>query len=137
MIPDYLQQALRFFNTEHPNWYGFAKVDSNGNKIPNEQRMQTQYVIINKEHEGLVVRPTDEEINSKVEELENAEPMRLLRQERDRRMAETDWWCCSDRNPNQAQLDYRTALRDLPSNAEPQLDTEGNLTNVTWPTKPE
>ncbi len=137
MIPDYLQQALRFFNTEHPNWYGFAKNDSNGNKIPNEQRMQTQYVIINKEHEGLVVRPTDEEINSKVEELENAEPMRLLRQERDRRMAETDWWCCSDRTPTQAQLDYRTALRDLPSTAEPQLDTEGNLTNVTWPTKPE
>ena len=137
MIPDYLQQVLRFFNTEHPNWYGFAKNDSNGNKIPNEQRMQTQYVIINKEHEGLVVRPTDEEINSKVEELENAEPMRLLRQERDRRMAETDWWCCSDRTPTQAQLDYRTALRDLPSTAEPQLDTEGNLTNVTWPTKPE
>ena len=137
MIPDYLQQALRFFNTEHPNWYGFAKNDSNGNKIPNEQRMQTQYVIINKEHEGLVVRPTDEEINSKVEELENAEPMRLLRQERDRRMTETDWWCCSDRTPTQAQLDYRTALRDLPSTAEPQLDTEGNLTNVTWPTKPE
>ena len=137
MIPDYLQQALRFFNTEHPNWYGFAKNDSNGNKIPNEQRMQTQYVIINKEHEGLVVRPTDEEINSKVEELENAEPMRLLRQERDRRMTETDWWCCSDRTPTQAQLDYRTALRDLPSTAEPQLDENGQLTNVTWPTKPE
>jgi len=81
--------------------------------------------------------PTEEEIQAKIQELEAAEPMRLLRQERDRRMAETDWWCCSDRTPTQAQLDYRTALRDLPSTAEPQLDTEGNLTNVTWPTKPE
>ena len=139
MIPDYLQQALRFFNTEHPNWYGFAKVDSNGNKIPNEQRMQTQYVIINKEHEGLVVRPTDEEINSKVEELENAEPMRLLREERDRRITETDWRATVD-YPGIDQDDWRTyrqALRDLPSTAEPQLDENGQLTNITWPTKPE
>ena len=137
MIPDYLQQALRFFNTEHPNWYGFAKNDSNGNKIPNEQRMQTQYVIINKEHEGLVVRPTDEEINSKVEELENAEPMRLLREERNQKLLETDWWVMPDRTASQEQKDYRQALRDLPSTAKPQLDEQGNLTNVTWPTKPE
>ena len=137
MIPDYLQQALRFFNTEHPNWYGFAKVDSNGNKIPNEQRMQTQYVIINKEHEGLVVRPTDEEINSKVKELENAEPMRLLREERNQKLLETDWWVMPDRTASQEQKDYRQALRDLPSTAEPQLDENGQLTNVTWPTKPE
>ena len=139
MIPDYLQQALRFFNTEHPNWYGFAKVDSNGNTIPNEQRMQTQYVIINKEHEGLVVRPTDEEINSKVEELENAEPMRLLREERDRRITETDWRATVD-YPGIDQDDWRTyrqALRDLPSTAKPQLDENGQLTNITWPTKPE
>ena len=137
MIPDYLQQALRFFNTEHPNWYGFAKNDSNGNKIPNEQRMQTQYVIINKEHEGLVVRPTDEEINSKVEELENAEPMRLLREERNQKLLETDWWAGQDLTMTQEQKDYRQALRDLPSTTEPQLDENGQLTNVTWPTKPE
>ena len=140
MIPDYLQQALRFFNTEHPNWYGFAKNDSNGNKIPNEQRMQTQYVIINKEHEGLVVRPTDEEINSKVAELEAAEPLRLLRIERNRRLQETDWEIQrnTERNVDSTELIlYRNALRDLPSTAEPKLDENGQLTNVTWPTKPE
>ena len=137
MIPDYLQQALRFFNTEYPNWYGFAKNDSNGNKIPNEQRMQTQYVIINKEHEGLVVRPTDEEINSKVEELRNAEPLRLLREERNQKLSETDWWVLPDRTASKEQKDYRQALRDLPSTASPTLDENGQLTNVTWPTKPE
>ena len=36
----------------------------------------------------------------------------------------------------QAQKDYRQALRDMPSTAEPQLDEQGQLTNVTWPTKP-
>ena len=137
MIKDYLQDALWDLLPNHPNWYGFAKVDSNGNKIPNEQRMQVEHVIVNKENEGLVTRPTDEEINAKITELRDAEPMRLLRQERDRRLTETDWWCCSDQTPTQAQLDYRTALRDLPSTASPKLDENGNLTNVTWPIKPE
>ena len=136
MIKDYLQDALWDLLPNHPNWYGFAKVDSNGNKIPNEQRMQVEHVIVNKENEGLVTRPTDEEINAKIVELQNAEPMRLLRQERDRRLAETDWWCCSDQTPTQTQLDYRTALRDLPSTASPKLNEFGFLTNVTWPTKP-
>ena len=32
---------------------------------------------------------------------------------------------------------YRQDLRDLPSSAKPKLDENGNLTGVTWPTKPE
>ena len=36
----------------------------------------------------------------------------------------------------QEQKDYRQALRDLPSSTSPTLDEQGNLTNVTWPTKP-
>ena len=61
---------------------------------------------------------------------------RVLRQERNRLLQETDWWCCSDQTPTQEQLDYRKALRDLPSNASPSLDSEGRLTDVTWPEKP-
>ena len=81
--------------------------------------------------------PTEEAINAKVQELQNAEPMRLLRQERDEKLNKTDWWCCSDRTPTKAQLDYRKSLRDLPSTASPSLDENGNLTGVEWPTKPE
>ena len=80
--------------------------------------------------------PTEEEIQTKLAELQAAYPMRLLRQERDRRIAETDWWAGQDLTMTQTQKDYRQALRDLPSTAEPQLDEQGNLTNVTWPTKP-
>ena len=76
-------------------------------------------------------------IEQKINELKNAEPMRVLREERNRKLAETDWWCCSDRTPTQDQLDYRTALRDLPANSTPSLDENGQITNVTWPTKPE
>ena len=87
-------------------------------------------------HDGQIP-PTEEEINKKIEELVSAEPMRLLRQERNRRLQETDWWAGKDVTMSQARKDYRQALRDLPSAAEPKLDENGQLTNVTWPTKPE
>lgn len=64
-------------------------------------------------------------------------PWDLLRAERNRLLAETDWWVLPDRTPTQAQLDYRTALRDLPSTASPSLDENGELIGVTWPEKPE
>ena len=81
--------------------------------------------------------PTEEEINAKIQELLAAEPLRLLREERNRRLQETDWWAGKDVTMSQARKDYRQALRDLPSTAEPQLDENGQLTNITWPMKPE
>ena len=81
-------------------------------------------------------QPTEEEIQEKLKELQNAEPMRLLRQERNRKLTETDWWVLPDRTASQEQKDYRQTLRDLPATAEPKLDENGQLTNVTWPTKP-
>ena len=81
--------------------------------------------------------PSIEQINAKFQELNAAEPMRLLREERDRKLAETDWWAGKDVTMSQARKDYRQALRDLPaSTPKPTLDEQGNLTNVTWPTKP-
>ena len=80
--------------------------------------------------------PTEKEIQAKIAELEAAEPMRLLRIERNRRLAETDWWVLPDRSPTQAQLDYRQAMRDLPATTEPKLEN-GMLTNITWPEVPE
>jgi len=77
--------------------------------------------------------PTEEEIQAKLEELQAAEPMRLLRQERDRLIQQTDWWVLPDRTATPAQLAYRQALRDLPANSTPALDENGNLTGVEWP----
>ena len=81
--------------------------------------------------------PTEKEINDKIAELKNLEPMRLLREERNRKLAETDWMANSDVTMTDDWRIYRQSLRDLPSTAEPQLDENGQLTNVTWPTKPE
>jgi len=133
---DYLQDALELLVPDHPNWYMWAKTDSDGNKIPNDQRMQTQYVIVNSQHENIVTRPSDDQINAKVQELQNAEPMRLLRQERNRKLAQTDWRASSDLTLASEWANYRQALRDLPSNASPTLDSDGNLQNVTWPSEP-
>jgi len=83
-------------------------------------------------------KPTETEINTKISELDNAEPMRLLRVERDRRIALTDWRASSDLTISDAWKTYRQALRDLPASATPKLDSNFNLdlTSVTWPTEP-
>ena len=52
-----------------------------------------------------------------------------LRAERDRLIAETDWWAGSDHTMTAAQTTYRQALRDITDNAT-------SLDDVTWPTKP-
>ena len=83
-------------------------------------------------------KPTKEEFDTLVKNRKLAEPMRLLREERDRKLAETDWKDLPS-YPGTDQEEWRTyrqSLRDLPSVAEPQLDENGQLTNVTWPTKP-
>ena len=84
-------------------------------------------------------QPSEEEIQAKLTELQNAEPMRLLREERNRKLQETDWWAAGDRidSMTNEQKIYRKQLRDLPSTASPELDENGQLSNVTWPTKPE
>lgn len=74
-------------------------------------------------------RPTDAEINAEVSRLTAAEPLRLLRAERDRLLAATDWWGASDRTMSDAQTAYRQALRDLPANTT-------DPANPSWPTKP-
>ena len=83
-------------------------------------------------------KPTETEINSKIAELDNAEPMRLLRVERDRRIAKTDWRAGSDLRMQSKWSIYRQQLRDLPASASPKLDSNYNLdlTSVTWPTEP-
>ena len=81
-------------------------------------------------------RPSKEDVEQKYKELQAAEPMKLLREERNRLISLTDWRFRSDLSPSQAWIDYSQALRDLPATASPSLDENGNLTGVTWPTPP-
>ena len=84
-------------------------------------------------------QPTEQEVKAKLIELDAAEPMRLLRIERNKKIAETDWRMLPDQTPSDDWINYRQALRDLPASASPKLnsDYELDLTSVTWPTEPE
>ena len=68
MDKDYFQIALHTFNGG--NWYGWKKYDDNGNKIPNDQRMQYKYIKIIKDGATM---PTEAEVNVKIQELKDAE----------------------------------------------------------------
>ncbi len=70
MDKDYLQLALRQFNVGIPAWYGWKKYDDNGNKIPNDQRMCYECLILN---DDTATMPTKEEVDAKIEELKQAD----------------------------------------------------------------
>ncbi len=67
---DYLQKALAHFNTDKPQWYGWKKEDSDGNKIPNDQRMTYANIILN---DITATMPTEADVNAKIQELKDAE----------------------------------------------------------------
>ena len=103
----------------------------------------SQWVLRGTEYSGLEwmdsgQQPTEQEVKAKIIELDAAEPMRLLRIERNKKIAETDWRMLPDQSPSDDWINYRQALRDLPASASPKLDSfyELDLTSVTWPTEP-
>ena len=67
-------------------------------------------------------------------------PMSLLRMQRNQRILNTDWSQLGDVpvGIKTTYESYRQALRDLPSSANPKLDSDGylDLSSVEWPTKP-
>ena len=68
MNRDYLQEALATFNGGM--WYGWKTHDDNGNKIPNEDRMQYKYIKIIKDGATM---PSEDEVNEKIQELKDAD----------------------------------------------------------------
>ena len=84
-------------------------------------------------------KPTEAEIDAQLIKINDAEPMRRLRQERNRLLVESDWMAYPD-SPTMSDVwkTYRQALRDLPASTTPVLDDNApiGITSVTWPTKP-
>jgi len=68
MNRDYFQDALHTFNGG--DWYGWKTHDSNGNKIPNKDRMQYQHIKIIKDGATM---PTETEVNAKIQEIKDNE----------------------------------------------------------------
>ena len=70
---------------------------------------------------------------TKRNELEAAEPLKLLREERNQRLTDTDWVVVKAQETggtvSTEWQTYRQALRDI-------TDTYSSLDTVVWPTKP-
>ena len=84
---------------------------------------------------------TWKQVSDKKKALEDAEPMRLLRRERNKLLAETDWWASSDLTITDEQKKYRQDLRDITKTASPKIIEDGpstrlDMSSVTFPTKP-
>jgi len=84
--------------------------------------------------------PSESDVNSKITEINNAKPMVELRRVRNELLESTDWVVAKSLESGLAMAEdwktYRQTLRDLPANADPKFDSNNNLTNVTFPTKP-
>ena len=111
-------------------------------------RPNSEYSVTGNNYSGInwldksQIKPTEEEINTKIAELKEVEPMKLLREGRNKLLAETDWTQLKDIDLDIIRernwKNYRQALRDLPAKSNPKLDSLGDLdfSSVTWPDKP-
>jgi len=68
MNRDYLQDALQTFNGG--NWYGWKTHNSNGDKIPQADRMAYAHIKIIKD--GATI-PSEADVNAKIQEIKDAE----------------------------------------------------------------
>ena len=101
--------------------------DANGNWVHNysERDMFAEYT-----DEDNVVHTKAEQETAYQTKLDD-EAAERVRSERDRLIAETDWWASSDLTMTAEQTAYRQALRDITDHANfPDLNEED------WPTAP-
>ena len=88
--------------------------------------------------DGVNIEMTDEEHAARVAEekvWEDATPARAfdaLRNERDRKLQETDYFALSDVSMSDEMTAYRKALRDLPAS----YNNSTVVGDITWPSKP-
>ena len=83
---DYLQIALHSFNLNTPNWYGWRTHYDNGNKIPNDQRMCWEHVIVIKDG---AIKPTKQELEDRITQLQTEHEQKIAQQEANKQSALT------------------------------------------------
>ena len=88
--------------------------------------------------DGVTVQLTDaEETARDAEEAawaagEDDRALASMREDRNRRLADTDWYAVSDRTLSAEMTAYRKDLRALPAGKT----TKAHVDAITWPTKP-
>lgn len=106
-----------------------SKMDSDGN-ILNEIDWDS-YVVDEVQDSDGILRPTLDQINSRIDLIIAGRDLELIRNKRDTLIAETDWWASNDLTMDSDRAAYRQALRDMPQNYSTFDSAEDN-----WPIKP-
>ncbi len=70
------------------------------------------------------------EVTYTASKVSDEELLQQLREVRNAKLNETDWWASTDLTITDAQKKYRQDLRDI-------TKTATSLEDVTWPSKPE
>ena len=88
---------------------------------------------MNKMVDGVLIAMTEEEIAAfnaslPTEEEVLAQKWVFVRAERNGKLSQTDWRASSDLTMSDEWKAYRQALRDVPTQSDPD--------NITWPTEP-
>ena len=142
---DFFEKALKELNV--------SKFVYRGSFPENEEQFNNSFKkIVGENSEQIAIEssnPSDfgvtwEQVSDKIAELRDAEPLRELREERNHRIALTDWRFRSDLSPSQEWKDYCIALRNFPANYSPTFDimTEDDYPLVKedntapWPEEP-
>ena len=102
--------------------------------------------VIGEDSDGSAIESADpkdwgvtwKQVSDEKKKLEDAEPMRVLRERRTQMLSESDWMANSDVTMTDEWKTYRQALRDITKDAKPKLDSNGGLdmSSVNFPTKP-
>ena len=108
-----------------------------GSYLGSDGRYYSEDELYNQEGESLfdftVVEQSVEEvpaIAAEAAQVDADNALADLRRERNKKIAETDWWALPDSPTMTAeQTTYRQALRDI-------TDTYSSLDDVVWPTQP-
>lgn len=100
-------QAIRRVHTQVVKYDGGIAYDRDGNVVELDvAAIETETAVVETENDWM-----------------------FLRKDRNRLLAETDWWANSDVTMTNEQRAYRQELRDLPANTT-------DPANPIWPTKP-
>ena len=126
---DFSGEDYEIVETDAPLSYESTDEEGNAITIP---YTQSGHIVSNLEGthyhlkwDGSKIVKDDEALTA----YQTAEKWKNIRKDRNRRLAETDYLALKDNTLSANWKTYRQALRDVPSQSDPD--------NITWPTKPE
>ena len=121
---DFSGEDYEIIETDAP--LGYESTDDEGNAItiPFTQSGHIHDGHYHLTWDGSAIIPDDTALTA----YQTAEKWKNIRADRNRRLAETDYLALSDQTLSAEMTTYRQALRDVPTQSDPD--------NITWPTKP-